>query len=358
MRVAFWRTCCTWALCGAGMAQAAQFSFVALGDTAYAGEADHPAYAALIDRINRSQPAFTIHVGDVWGDAECLDKDHRDILGWFGRFDQPVVYTPGDNEWTDCIDPKVLNAFWRIGDGKAQPGDKEAVAEFRRLSSRANRSDQWALDSLARIRQLYFSTPRSLGKTTIALVRQSAQPGPFAHMVENARWSMDGVVFATVHVVGSMNGLSIASEDAAAEAVRRNQADVAWIQDAFAEAARTDAKAVVLAMHASFFEKTPAPGHDTGHSILGGRHGPYGLIAMAVQDLAESFGKPVLLIHGDSHEFMIDRPFYVSDDEAAKPKGARLTRLQVYGAPEIRAVRIGVDTDTPWVFSFSPLYND
>ncbi|MEW6704088.1 MAG: hypothetical protein AB1430_04475 [Pseudomonadota bacterium] len=329
---------------------------MALGDTAYNGKTDYPVYAALIDRINQLRPAFTIHVGDVWGASTCLEDDHRQILGWFARYEQPVIYTPGDNEWTDCVDPKVLAAYERISQGKAAPGDEQLMAEFRQLRSRAARPGNWALASLDRIRQMYFDAPRSLGKNTIPLVRQAAVSTTHRQMVENARWARGGVVFATVHVVGSMNGLSIASEDAAAEAVRRNQANIAWIQEAFSEATKTDAKAVVLAMHASFFDKGPARGHTTGRGVVGGRAGPFGLVAMAVQDLAAAFGRPVLLIHGDDHEFMIDRPFLVSEGEDRKPKGTNVTRLQVYGAPEIRAVRVGVDTATPWVFSFSPLF--
>ena len=41
----------------------------------------------------------------------------------------------------------------------------------------------------------------------------------------------------------------------------------------------------------------------------------------------------------------------------APSKCANITRLQVYGAPEIRAVRVSVEPDTPWVFSFSPLHS-
>jgi hypothetical protein len=35
-----------------------------------------------------------------------------------------------------------------------------------------------------------------------------------------------------------------------------------------------------------------------------------------------------------------------------------LTRLQVYGWPEMKAVRVSVDTSKPWVFGFEPLYSD
>ena len=47
----------------------------------------------------------------------------------------------------------------------------------------------------------------------------------------------------------------------------------------------------------------------------------------------------------------------VSAGESAPPKYANITRLQVYGAPEIKWVRVSVEPDTPWVFSFAPLHN-
>ena len=51
----------------------ADFEFVALGDTAYNGEKDYPPYEALIDLINETAPAFSIHVGDIWGAGTCED---------------------------------------------------------------------------------------------------------------------------------------------------------------------------------------------------------------------------------------------------------------------------------------------
>lgn len=352
------RTLGAWLLCAAlpGTAWCERFDFVALGDTAYEGAADDRAYAALVDRINRQQPAFTIHVGDVWGGTACQDEDHRRIHGWFMRYEQPLVYTPGDNEWTDCVDPKVLAAYERIEAGQAQPDDAGIVAAFRQLPQRAVHSGRWALASLERIRRIQFDAPRSLGRTPMPLQRQSELSDVHRQMVENARWRHGGVVFATVHVVGSMNGLSISDPEAAAEAVRRNQANVAWIQDTVAEARRTDAKALVLAMHASIFDRDPPAGRYTGRTVRGGRQGPYALVAAALQEAAAGFGKPVLMIHGDDHEFMVDRPFLVAADGKNPAQGANLMRLQVFGAPEIRAVRIGVDTDTPGVFTFSPLY--
>lgn len=341
-----------------GGARAERFEFVALGDTAYNGAKDEPVYARLIERINQARPAFTVHVGDVWGATDCQEPDHRRILDGFNRYDHPLIYTPGDNDWTDCVDPALLAAWARLEEGRAQPGDEPLLAGFRQVDTRANRSGRWALESLARIRQLYFGTPRSLGQRTLALERQPAVSERHQQTVENARWQHAGVAFATVHVVGSMNGMSVSDPAAAAEAVSRNQANVAWIQSSFEWARRSGAPALVLAMHASFFEPAAPRGKTRGRAVLGGRAGPYALVAQAIQEGAARFGKPVLLIHGDDHEFMIDRPFLAVEGEDKPVQGANLTRLQVYGAPEIRAVRIGVDTDTPAVFSFAPLFAD
>jgi hypothetical protein len=62
------------------------------------------------------------------------------------------------------------------------------------------------------------------------------------------------------------------------------------------------------------------------------------------------------MIHGDFHELIVDKPFRVTTGETTPPKYDNITRLQVYGAPDLRAVRVSVDTETPWVFGFTPLY--
>jgi len=210
------------------------------------------------------------------------------------------------------------------------------------------------LGSLNTIRQVFFATPESQGSVKMPLIRQ-ADVSSFKETVENTRWNKAGVVFATVSVPGSQNGFVINDTRRAQEAVARNNANVAWIKDTFAKATSEDAKAVVIALHAGMFFDGDG-GDFSNKELRGGTDGPFYWIALAIRDLAESFGKPVLLINGDFHEFVIDRPFFVSQGEAELPKYGNVTRVQVYGAPELRAVRINVDTQTPWVFSFSPLY--
>jgi len=83
---------------------AAEFSFVALGDMPYGprGEVYAP-YEALIAEVNAQAPALVIHVGDTKsGGTECTDKWLDEQLAFPDGFAAPVLYSPGDNEWTDC----------------------------------------------------------------------------------------------------------------------------------------------------------------------------------------------------------------------------------------------------------------
>ena len=175
-------------------------------------------------------------------------------------------------------------------------------------------------------------------------------------MVENAIWTHEEVVFGTVHMVGSANNFFINNQERALEAIARNRANIEWIKRIFAEAEESDARAAVMALHAALFTDR-RDGDFAGLAVRGGADGPFYWIALAIRDLGAAFGRPVLVVHGDFHTFEIDRPFTVSVGESAPPKYANITRLQVYGAREIKAVRVSVEPDTPWVFSFAPLHN-
>ena len=336
-------------------AHAERFDFVALGDTAYNLPGDYPVYARLIERINAAKPAFSIHVGDTWGALPCSEDAHRNIHSWFARYQQPVVYTPGDNEWTDCRKAEVLQTFGHVISGQGTPEEKAELMRLRSLDSAyAGESYGDVLGSLQLIRQVFFSEAKSLGAKPMTVVRQS-DVSEFKEMVENQRWAHGGVLFATLHVTGSGMGFTINDAARANEAIARNRADVAWLKSVFSEAQASQAKAVVIALHAGMFEDADG-GTFANKALRGGDEGPYFWVAMALRDLAASFGKPVLLINGDYHDLVIDRPFMVSQGEGKPPLYANITRVQVYGAPELKAVRISVDTDTPWVFSYSPLY--
>jgi len=116
---------------------AQSFSFVALGDHPYGvAEKSYPPYRALIAAINRVHPAFSIHVGDFKsGSTVCSDQEFLEQFKHFSMFEQGVVYTPGDNEWTDCH---------RRSNGSYDP-----------------------IERLGKIRQLFYNPTKSLGMNPI-----------------------------------------------------------------------------------------------------------------------------------------------------------------------------------------------
>jgi hypothetical protein len=127
-----------------------KFEFVVLGDTAYT-DSSYTDYRKLIDKINDSDAAFSLHVGDTMGYQSCSDETYDRIDGFFSRFEMPLVYTPGDNEWTDCEE---------TGSNARAMGDWEALANYK-------------LNRLAELRSRYFSSDESLGKRKIKQRRQS-----------------------------------------------------------------------------------------------------------------------------------------------------------------------------------------
>ncbi len=334
----------------AGSTRAEPFSFVALGDTAYNLPADTPVYERLTRRINAAKPAFTLHVGDTWGALPCTEANHRRVLADFARFDHPLVYTPGDNEWTDCRKPEVLAAYGRLMAGQPTAEDMAMLGASQRVDNgmRASTYDD-PIGSLNIIRHVFFAAPRSLGGRSMPLTQQMGTP-------ENARWDREGVAFATVHVPGSGFGFTLNDERRAADAITRNRAAVEWIAASFADAKAKNAKALVLTMHASIFQEGQSRTEFSGKQLRGDEEGPYFWVASAIKEGAAAFGKPVLLIHGDFHDLIIDRPFLVEQGEAKPPLNANITRLQVFGAPELKAVRVTVEPDTPWVFGFTALH--
>ncbi len=305
-----------------GHAQAsAPFSFVAFGDMPYClptapqdCAAEEGRVARLVGEINAARPAFSIFVGDTKGGSDvCTDARVLGPFAWMSLSEAPLVYTPGDNEWTDC---------WQDRGGRHDP-----------------------LERLALIRARFFRDANSLGRRPMPLLRQADADPAQRLYVENARWSHAGVVFATLHAVGSNNnrptepGETPASrppEGAMAEFAARDAANLAWIEATFAEAQRSGAPAVVLAMQVDLFHvQRCGRGQDSGTRAF----------RAAIGRAAAAFGRPVLLIHGDSHFWLQDRPM---------AEAPNLTRIMVPGDRETRAVRVAVDPAAadPWGFSF------
>jgi hypothetical protein len=276
-----------------------RFEFALIGDAPYTPP-EEAQFENLIDEINREKMAFTLHIGDIQGGrTPCTDEILERNLRYFDSFERPVVYTPGDNEWTGCH---------RTG------GDP--------------------LARLARVRAVLASRSRSFGERRIKLTRQSAA------FPENVRFSHGGVTFVSLHIVGSNNNLPRAPgrPGNAEEYAARNRANLEWLEEGFEIAAEDESRALVLFIQADpRFEL--APEERTGFNDF--------LAALERETLA--FAKPVALLHGDTHVFRIDRPL------KAAGSGRRLlnfTRVESFGSPEVHWVRASVDPNRKEVFSF------
>ena len=251
------------------------FTFVALGDMPYGKPAKvYPPFKVLIGQVNALKPAFTIHIGDTKsGSTPCSDKMLLDQLDFMNSFDAPLVYTPGDNEWTDCHRKKA---------GRFDP-----------------------IERLAFLRKHYFSRgPQSLGKAPMKLERQSDLVKEYAKYPENARFVKESVHFLAAHVVGSNNNFEVRDRRAIAEFFARDKANVAWLKAGFDRAIATKAKALVLAVHADMFK----PGFFRAKKEAFSGASGFKRFGDALLEKAAAFKKPVLLIYGDSHKYRITRP--------------------------------------------------
>lgn len=290
-------------------ASAEQMRIVALGDMPYGEPAEvNPTYEALIAEVNARAPDLVLHIGDTKsGSTPCSDEMLGQQLTYLDSFEAPTIYSPGDNEWTDC--------------------HREAAGGFD------------PLERLAHIRATYFVDPTmSFGAEPVAVESQADTGYP-----ENVRVMLDDVMVIATHVVGSNNNFEIRDPAAAEEFFERNAANIAWLNASFDAAA--DASAVILALHADMFEFDFNAFDD--ETWL--RHSGFADFGPVLQARVAAFGKPVLLVYGDSHIFQIQNPF--------SQTAPNLTALEVFGADDMHAVEISIDTAQDAVFGFRPIMN-
>lgn len=290
---------------GLGPAVAEPVRFVAFGDMPYDWQKDLVRFSELIEAGNRLAPDFMVHVGDIkGGGAPCTEEAYRTVLDLLDRSEPPLIYTPGDNEWTDCRRPSA---------GGYDPAER-----------------------LSLLRKLFFPQGRSLGRTPMPVDEQSREPR-FAPFVENRRWRIGEILFATLHVVGSNNnyGFDAASDE---EHRERMRAVLAWMEGTFTEAKASGAEAIVLFFQADPLFEIPFP-FRTGFNAF----------IVDLERKIRSFDKPVLIVHGDSHVLKIDRPLRTPENRIV----SNLVRLVVPGASSIEGVLVTVDPSSNPPFAFA-----
>lgn len=317
----------------------------------------------LLDSVNRDPKIdLVLHVGDIHsGSMPCTGAGlsplpstavpnwNEDIYRLFQQFKDPVVYTPGDNEWTDCHKTKEFTSG-------APMNELEAV------------------------RNLFFAVPgQTLGIRQKRVVSQADVFDP-QHptdllFVENVMWQESQTVFVTLNVPGSNNdhlpwsggnastpGLpyppkAFLNEPARTQEVsEREPADIRWLQRAFALAESNGAKAVVIGLQADMWD--PAAILPGGDGLDG-----YDQFVQTLASLAKHFGGPVLLINGDSHLYEADHPlttgFYndantVKDVHHVGYTVPNLTRITVQGSTNTphEWLRLTIDPRAQGIFSW------
>ena len=269
--------------------------FALIGDTRYTAE-QKTKFPNLIQDVNRYKLAFVAHDGDIKGGSDaCGDGLYPETRDLFNQFNAPLIYTPGDNEWTDCH---------RAG------GDPMARLDM--------------------VRRTFFTNDMSLGKAPMRLERQQNYP-------ENARWWHGGAMFATMHIVGSNNNLA-RTPQADQEYVARNIANLNWMSHTFAAARANNSRAVMLIMQANPWDNLPAS------ELVG-----FGDMLRQLEREVIDFGKPVVLVHGDSHYFRIDKPLMGAK---SKRRVENFTRVETFGTDDVHWLRVAIDPQDPQVFTF------
>ena len=288
-------------------------------------------FPALVSAINADTAVGrVIHVGDVKsGSSVCSDEYFQTIATAFATFTDPLVYAIGDNEWTDCH---------RLNNGGYNP-----------------------LGRLAKIRSLFFANPGyTLGGQQLEIKDQKDYP-------ENQQWKAAGVVFSVFHIIGSNNGRApwfgdravspgpgeTPAETASREAewAARDKANLKWLDRTFEIANEDQAKGVVLFFQADMWNQ---PDRDAGVSFTA--HTGF---VTRLATLATQFGRPVLMVVGDFHDYRVDVgvPWFSTYYGVTPP--ANLTQIVVdrsieatTDASPIDYLRLKVDPASPAVFSW------
>jgi hypothetical protein len=256
--------------------------------------AEFLATPAFIDAVNADPDvSLVMHVGDIHsGKQYCTQAYDQSIYDLWTAFEDPLVYTPGDNEWADCH--------------KSTEGGnvKDAGGNF------VDYNNGNPVDNLALVRSIFFAAPgMSLGQNPRPLLSQAQVPDLLhpsdAKYVENVMWVQSRVVIVAINLPGGSNndadvwyGLPTATAQQTGEVAERDGANLRWLDLAFTVAQWNQLEGVIIMTQADMWDPEKGAGHLTNYE-------PY---IKNVADHAKALGKSVLLLNGDSHVYQSSNP--------------------------------------------------
>jgi hypothetical protein len=303
-------------------------TYAVIGDTPYSVfQIRH--FTQDVAEINvDSNVTRVIHLGDIKsGSTRCdtVDSnpdtgDFTQIKAAFDTFADPLVYTPGDNEWTDCH--RANNGGYQpAGDTWTDPG----------LTALLGTGTVGQPSRLSQIRSMFFpALGQTLGANPATVDAQSED------YPENVTWEKSRVQFGMLNVPGSNNdwapwfGVTDRSQTQIDEVTDRTDADLEWLDHIFSQAKASKAKAVLIGIQADMWDPAFFSGGSDAARAASDHFTP---IVNRLAELALEWERPVLLMNGDSHVYEVDNPFSNPDSaqnqiyglEKAVPNIARIT---------------------------------
>lgn len=300
---------------------------------------DDPAIKAVmikqtIKSMNSHDLDFTLFAGDTKnGHSLCTDTAiGQNVVDVFNQINAPTLYSVGDNEWTDCH---------RVSNGSYDP-----------------------IERLAYLRNVFFSKNTSQGRHPLKVSRQGDLGQAYS---ENSRFVKSDVEFVALHIPGSNNNFVATSKEchkksnrtqadcdaATAEYRARNEKNMEWLKGSFAKARANHYAGIVIVIQADVF--FPFELSDGGYKKeflpnLNDKNGFTDFFNTLVKE-THNYNGQVLLVHGDSHYFRMDKAMFNADGTLTK----NFTRLEVFGNKDNSWIEMTVDPRSKNVFSFKPV---
>jgi hypothetical protein len=258
------------------------------GVLAHAAGADDQRLAAALAASDADNLAFVVVNGLKAAAEPCSDRLYARRADLLQRAQNGVIVSLAASDWTEC----------RGANGRPA-----------------------AVSRLALLRDTLFVDEFSLGASRIPVIRQSTNPR-FRSYVENARWELGEMMFATVNLPANNNNyLTDAGRNSEFE--DRTVANREWLQRIFVHARQKKMKGIVL-----FCDANPlVPQRQY-------RRDGYLEIRRQLASLAGGFDGRVLIVYAEA-----DKPA----SSAIRWQG-RLGELNAGSG----AVSVAVEPDAPW----------
>ena len=197
-------------------------------------------------------------------------------------------------------------------------------------------------------RRLFASTSQSLG--------QRLSPYPAVHRLSGKRameirasclpWPQRAGIERQLSILwgGWRNSSSAEIDRQRAEETARKAADIEWLREGFQYAASVGAKGVMIIWQAdlNFNNEQHLPDTRSWDAFPG--------YVDALRTLTLGFPGQVVLVHGDSHYFKMDKPINGPSDGVL----ANFTRIETFGARNTHWVSARIDPTDPNLFAFEP----